>query len=160
MVPLDAALHAGRCSLDEVSAALVGPSRSTRLRARAEQLLARADPACESVGETRTRLLLMDVGFAVRSQVEVREGARLVGRVDFLVGDKVVVEFDGALKYGGVEGRAALVAEKRREDALRSLGYTVVRVTWADLADPAPVVARIRRALSGSYARGADVPAS
>ncbi len=26
--------------------------------------------------------------------------------------------------------------EKRREDALRSLGYRVVRLTWADLTDP------------------------
>ncbi|HSF98898.1 MAG TPA: hypothetical protein VLA55_09415 [Ornithinibacter sp.] len=34
-------------------------------------------------------------------------------------------------------------------DALRALGYVVVRVTWADLASPATVIAQIRRALAG-----------
>jgi acyl dehydratase len=47
----------------------------------------------------------------------------LVGRVDLLVGARVVVEFDRAVKYGGAEWRAALIAEKRREDALRVLGF-------------------------------------
>ena len=53
------------------------------------------------------------------------------------------------MKYDGADGRAALVAEKRREDALRALGYVVVRVTWADLASPARVIAQIRRAMAG-----------
>lgn len=64
-----------------------------------------------------------------------------MARVDFLFREKrLIVEFDGAMKYGGAEGRAALVAEKRREDALRRLGYRVVRLTWADLRDPARVL--------------------
>jgi len=47
-----------------------------------------------------------------------------------------VVEFDGAVKYAGADGRAALVAEKLREDRLRALGYEVVRIVWSDLARP------------------------
>jgi len=74
-------------------------------------------------------------------QVEIRDSqGRLVGRVDFLFrAAAVIVEFDGAVKYAGAEGREALVREKRREDALRVMGYRVVRLVWADLADPARV---------------------
>lgn len=161
LVPLDAALHRGRCHIDEVSTALDARCTTARLRARGHQLVLRADPACESVGETRTRLLLTDHGLPVRSQVELcDELGGLVGRVDLLVGEQVIVEFDGAVKYEGVEGRAALVAEKRREDALRALGHVVVRVTWADLASPARVIAQIRRAMAGLSARDGRVSAS
>ena len=96
IVPLDAALHRDRCSLDEMALALEARCTTRRLRARGEQLVQRADPASESVGETRTRVLLTDHGFRVRSQVPVHdEVGALVGRVDLLVGQRVVVEFDG-----------------------------------------------------------------
>lgn len=71
-------------------------------------------------------------------QVDIhgRTGA-FIARVDFLFrAARVVVEFDGAVKYAGADGRDALVREKRREDALRALGYRVVRLTWADLRRP------------------------
>ena len=71
-----------------------------------------------------------------------------------------MVEFDGAVKYAGADGREALVREKRREDALRAMGYEVVRVTWADLTHPEVVVALVRRALARSAARGRDVAVS
>lgn len=161
LVPLDAALHHQRCSLAEVSTALDVVCTTRRLRERGNQLIRGADPACESVGETRTRLLLSDQGLPVRSQVAIcDESGRLVGRVDFLVGERVIVEFDGAVKYDGKDGRAALVAEKRREDALRALGYVVVRVTWADLANPSKIVVQIRRALAGFSARDGSMSAS
>jgi hypothetical protein len=161
MVPLDAALHDDRCSLDDVTAALASVCRTPRLRSRANALVTGADASCESVGETRTRVMLTDLGLPVRSQVELRDHlGTLVGRVDFLVGDRVVVEFDGVVKYDGVDGRCALVAEKRREDGLRALGCAVVRVTWADLADPGRVVAQIRRAMTGSSAPDGRLPAS
>lgn len=160
MVPLDAALHTGRCGLDDVSAALEPLCATPRLRRRGEALIGRADPRCESPGETRTRLLLHDLGFDVRSQVEVHDEGWLVGRVDFLVGEHVVVEFDGAVKYGGADGREALVAEKRREDALRRLGYVVIRLTWADLARPEWVAAQIRRAMTRTLSQGGETPAS
>ena len=75
---------------------------------------------------------------------------RFVGRVDFLFrAQRTIVEFDGLLKYGGADGRQALVEEKRREDTLRSLGYQVVRLTWRDLHDPALVA----RAIKDAFAR-------
>jgi very-short-patch-repair endonuclease len=72
-----------------------------------------------------------------------------VARVDFLVGDRVVVEFDGRVKYG-MDGRRAeddLWAEKRREDELRALGYIVVRIVWAQLERPDLVAQRVLAAL-------------
>ena len=82
--------------------------------------------------------------------MEIRdERGRLVGRVDFLFrAQRTIVEFDGLLKYGGAGGRQALIDEKRREDALRSLGYQVVRLTWRDLYDPALVRRLIKQAFS------------
>ncbi|WP_299440817.1 type IV toxin-antitoxin system AbiEi family antitoxin domain-containing protein [uncultured Phycicoccus sp.] len=161
LVPLDAALHRHRCSPGEVRSALDERATTARLRARRDALLRLADGASESVGETLTRLALVDAGLPVRSQVEVRDPAgRFVGRVDLLVGDRVVVEFDGAVKYAGAEGREALVREKRREDALRALGYLVVRVTWADLERPGAVVALVRRALTGLSATDGRLSAS
>lgn len=108
-----------------------------------------ADGRSESVGETRTRLLLRAVGFTgvvPQARIQHRDG-RVVARVDFLLAGRVVVEFDGALKYDGADGRAMLVAEKRREDLLRSMGYEVVRLMWADLADPAGVRRSVLAAL-------------
>lgn len=143
VVPLDAALHRG-----DVTALGLVEGVGDGERALMQDAVRRADPACESVGETRTRVLLQDLGHRVQSQVDIwdRRG-ELVGRVDFLVGSRVIVEFDGAKKYGGAEGRDALVAEKAREDALRALGYVVVRLTWADLDRPDVVGAKLRAAM-------------
>jgi very-short-patch-repair endonuclease len=110
--------------------------------------LRQAEGASGSGGETRTRLLLADLGHSVQSPVRIPDqtGA-VIARVDLLVGERVVVEFDGLIKYEGAEGRATLAAEKAREDLLRSLGYEVVRITWADLARPRRVEALIRATL-------------
>ena len=78
------------------------------------------------------------------------ETGTVIARVDFLFqAQRVVVEFDGAVKYGGAaqRGQMALIAEKRREDAIRRLGYVVVRLTWADLASPERVRALILAAM-------------
>ncbi|WP_109473765.1 hypothetical protein [Ornithinimicrobium cavernae] len=64
-----------------------------------------------------------------------------------LRGHKVIVEFDGLVKYAGLDGRRALAAEKMREDRLRRLGYAVVRLTWRDLDNPARVRSLIEAAI-------------
>ena len=106
------------------------------------------DGLAESVGESRLRVLLDDLRLpAPLLQAEIRDSlGRLVARVDFLF-DRwgVIVEFDGAVKYG--DGSSdTLIAEKVREDRLRDLGYQVVRVCSADLSRPEELLARIRRA--------------
>lgn len=156
LVPADAALHRGMCTMETIAGALGDRARTTRAKATAKQLLAHTDPVCESPGETRTRLLLrdLDLGEDVRSQVSLYDGdGDFVARVDFLVGERVVVEFDGLVKYAAGGGREAVIDEKRREDAIRALGYLVVRLTWADLERPGRVGALVRRALVAASAQ-------
>lgn len=153
VVAADAALHRGLCTVEDVQEAAERLIPGIRGRRRARTMVKNLDPTAESPGESLTRLLLGALGLPFRSQAEIRDPAGwLVGRVDFLVAGRVVVEFDGAVKYAGAEGRDALVAEKRREDGLRALGYAVVRVTWDDLHRPELVRSRVRAALSRAAA--------
>ncbi len=147
VVSMDGALHAKACSTEELTAAVaaLGERRGIALAREAVRL---ADGAAESPGESRTRVLLSGLDVAVRSQVDLRDAAGHIGRVDFLVGERVVVEFDGMVKYEGAHGPQALAREKRREERLRDAGYRVVRVVWSELRQPAAIVARVRAALA------------
>lgn len=146
---VDAALRAG-ADLAEVRA-IAATCRSWPGARTAGRAVALADPGCESVGESRTRLQLRAAGYAVRSQVEVRDAEGLLGRVDFLLdGLRVVVEFDGRTKYGVTAQDAVEVLwrEKRREDRLRALGLEVVRLVWADLDHPRRIEGLVRAAVA------------
>ena len=141
---MDSALHEKRCDREEL-ARLVA-ALPPRPRSAARRALDAVDPLAESVGESRTRIILADAGFTLRSQVAFEDRAGRVGRVDFLVDDCVIVEFDGLRKYAGADGQRALAAEKRREERLTRMGYEVVRIVWAELDDPADIVRRVRHA--------------
>jgi very-short-patch-repair endonuclease len=106
-----------------------------------------ADGLSESVGESRLRILMANHGLPKPSlQAEIRDQHhRLIGRVDFLLAPRLIVEFDGAVKYGDTAD--AVLAEKWREDRLRARGYRVVRASWADLGQPQATADRIRDAL-------------
>ena len=97
----------------------------------------------ESVGESRTRLILSDAGFRLTPQVELRNAVRFLGRVDFVVNDCVVVEFDGLVKYAGKDGKMALASEKDRESEITRLGYEVVRIIWSELEDTSAILDRV-----------------
>ncbi len=111
--------------------------------------LAFADRLSESVGESRTRVLMRDEGLPPpQLQVDFADAQGFIGRVDFFFPEyNTVVEFDGLLKYGD-DSREALIREKLREDRLRALGLEVVRITWQDLDDPSRVAAMIRSAFA------------
>lgn len=117
--------------------------------ATARAALAFSDPLSESVGESRLRVLMYTHGLPIPTlQAEFTDAVGFVGRVDFYFPDqRTVVEFDGFQKYDH-NTRERVIQEKLREDRLRALGLQVVRITWADLADPAQVVARIRAAFA------------
>lgn len=147
VVSADAALHEGLVTVDDLTAA-VARVRSWPHAARAAAMLSLMDGRRESVGESRCGVQLAFLKIDVEPQVEIRDAGRFVARVDFLVtGTNVVVEFDGKVKYGSGDP-AVLWQEKKREDALRRLGYIVVRVTWADLERKGGLARKIRRALS------------
>lgn len=144
LVPADAALRARLTSRDALARALtsfaghtgIGPVRAA---------LPHADPRHESPGETRTGYVLRLLGFELEPQLELVVEGRLY-RPDFrLKGTRVLVEFDGAVKYTDPR---ELFAEKQREDALRRAGWVVVRLVWADLAQPDRIRLRILDAMA------------
>lgn len=126
----DAALRRNLCTLEELEV-LAPQLRGTHGIGRVRWVIDNADPAAESPGETWTRLVLRGLGYAPRSQVEIRS-QDFLARVDFLLGETLIVEFDGAVKYQGPEA----MNEKRRQARLEALGYRVLRVVWDQLADP------------------------
>ena len=148
VVLADAALHDRLTTADRL-VAIVDRHRRWAGSPAATGAARFAHGSSESVGESRLRILMSDHGLPVpRLQVEIRDDSgELIGRVDFLLGEELVVEFDGALKYGA--NADSILAEKRREDRLRSRGYRVARVSWADLDHPAATAARLHRALRG-----------
>ncbi|MDO5502760.1 MAG: type IV toxin-antitoxin system AbiEi family antitoxin domain-containing protein [Actinomycetia bacterium] len=148
VVSLDAALHTGKVTEDDVAAVIERVAAWPRV-SRARSMLKLADGRRETPGESRTGVMLSFLGYDVIPQFQIfDQGGRLIARVDFLIkGTRVIIEFDGKIKYADDDG-TALFDEKKREDLLRSLGYVVVRLVWSDLNAPAAVDARIRRALA------------
>lgn len=154
----DAALHAGLTTLDQLREALER-RRDWAGAASAARVVEFADGRAESVGESRLR-----VGYARQGlpravpQVPVRTRIG-VFHPDLLIEELMVAsEFDGDIKYrpanasvtnpASVDRAAAAVvlAEKRRENALREAGVEVVRVIWAELDDEAALAEQVRAA--------------
>jgi hypothetical protein len=154
LVVADAALASGGTTSELLVAALASSAGSRGSRS-ARRVLRAADPRSESVGESRSRALMIDAGLSLPDlQVEVhRPDGLLVGRSDFGWREqRLLGEFDGRVKYGRLlrPGQApgdAVFEEKRREDALREEDWGMVRWVWGDLATPTALVARWIRAL-------------
>ncbi|WP_068156035.1 hypothetical protein [Rhodococcus phenolicus] len=113
--------------------------------ARARAVAGFLDARSESVGESLSRVRIEEAGLprpVLQHEVVVRDGRRC--RLDFFWDEAGVVgEFDGAGKYSD---RRDLVAEKLREDALRDVGFEVIRWNWAELDRFDVVVRRFERA--------------
>jgi len=119
---------------------------------RTQLVLRLADPRVESVGETRTVYVCWRHGIpAPVPQWEVLdEHGRVIARLDLAWPELGCwLEFDGRSKYlrsarPGETVADVVLREKRREDRVRELtGWRCLRITWADLADPASLAARI-----------------
>jgi len=151
VVSADAALRAGLVAQPELTSSIARSTRAPGIH-RARSMAAWVSAQRESVGESRCALALEVAGIRVVPQVEIRDTfGNLVGRVDFLVeGTTVIVEFDGKVKFDSGDPEV-LWAEKRREDRLRALGYTVVRITWADL-ERGTAVSKVRAAMLAAAA--------
>ncbi|QGF22767.1 hypothetical protein Rai3103_02675 [Raineyella fluvialis] len=120
-------------------------------------MTAYASPLAESGGESVSRAVLKEMGIPEPVlQYEIRTPAgEFVARTDMAwPQDRTVGEFDGALKYRrgastrDVDPGRIVYEEKRREDAIRGLGWEMVRWGWADLDDPEALAAHIRHALA------------
>lgn len=161
VVTVDAALHEGLLSREHLGQRLfdIAGTRGSRHAARVVRF---ADGRSESVGESRSRVVLAEIGLATPSlQFEVRKTAgAFVARTDFAwEQQRVVGEFDGRVKYGrllrpGQHPGEAVFEEKRREDAIRDEGWEVVRWTWPDLTDRPRLAERVQRAHDRGSRRG------
>lgn len=126
---------------------------------QARRTAAFLEAGAESVGESFSRVVVITKLLlpAPTLQYEVfDEHGLLVGRCDFAWPEqRTLGEFDGMVKYGrlrrpGETVQDAVVREKRREDALRDLGWQVVRWVWDELWTPQLIADRLERA----FARG------
>lgn len=126
---------------------------------RARQAIGLLDGRSESVGESASRVVLVQAGVPVpQLQYEVRDATgTLLGRSDFAWPEhRTLGEFDGRVKYSGQLGEATedvLFAEKRREDRLRAAGWELVRWIWSDLQDPTALARSVRQAFSRAARR-------
>ena len=125
--------------------------------AMASRVIEEADGRSESVGETLLRIAFMEIG-APRPEPQLQffteDGAEWA-RADFgFKKERVLAEFDGKRKYkvqpGADPEQAGEVVfrEKRREEALRDLGWEIVRFIWADLHQRRLIASRLADAFA------------
>ncbi|WP_259423220.1 endonuclease domain-containing protein [Cnuibacter physcomitrellae] len=93
---------------------------------RVAALLPLVDPGAQSGIESLCRLGLHAARIGARSQVQIDD----VGRVDFLVGDRLVIEVDGREHHAT---QAGFAEDRRRDLALAARGYLVLRLTYVQV---------------------------
>jgi Protein of unknown function (DUF559) len=122
-----------------------GAPGAERLRAALEE----ARPGVDSPMETPTRCILTRGGLPepeVNGEIFV-DGV-LLAQPDLMYRDaKVAIEYDGELHFTDLRQRAHDI---ERDERLRALGWTVIRVTAAMLAKPWLLVDRVRAALTAA----------
>ena len=118
----------------------------------ARRALEMSDGKAQSPKETHLRLILQGLGYVVVAQYAIEEDGRVFAYADFYIPAlRVVVEFDGRVKYLRADGQGddmAVYREKVREDRIRRLNYGVARIVSSDLATPALVDRRVKDAAS------------
>ncbi|WP_380158896.1 DUF559 domain-containing protein [Kineococcus sp. R86509] len=119
LVPLDAALAAGRVSWEDLDLAAKGMNRNDDRR----KLLAMADEKSGSPLESIGRYDLLEAGYSLQTQVVLDPA----GRVDFLIDDWLVVELDGRRTH---DDPVQFAEDRRRDAELTRRGFVVLRFTW------------------------------
>ena len=152
---LDSLLHAEHCDHD----ALISQFKVMQHWPGIRHLhipVRMADGRSASPGESRGRWLCWTRGLPppeLQYSVYDADGA-LLGITDWAwPEDRLLGEFDGAVKYGrllrpGQDPGEVVFAEKQREDLLREVtGFGMVRLTWSDYDVPTVTARRIERLL-------------
>ncbi len=153
----DSALRTGQTTKQQLWEAFFRAEGSPGF-AHVRLVVGRSNALSGSAGETRCRAMFMSLGLpAPVLQYVVRDTCgEFVARTDFAWPELgLIIEFDGLQKYRAGSGDPAeiVIREKLREDRIREVtGWRVIRLTWADLAHPERVLARIRAALAGRAA--------
>jgi hypothetical protein len=154
VVAVDAALYERFVTREQLERRLLDIA-GTRGSRHAARVIAFADRRSESVGESRSRVVLAELGLSpstLQFEVTTSQG-RVLGRTDFAWEEqRLVGEFDGRIKYGrllrpGQNAGDAVFEEMRREDLIRDEGWRMVRWTWDDIRTRQALGARIKRGL-------------
>jgi very-short-patch-repair endonuclease len=95
---------------------------------RGRAALAAHDSSAESGIETLVRLALRRLGIRFRTQAKIHG----VGRVDFLIGERLIIETDGYEWHGS---REAFERDRERDLELVRRGYLVVRASYRRVVD-------------------------
>lgn len=148
-VVADAALHAGRTTVDQLLAwTRLNPRRHGIRKLR--RVVELAEPASESPMESRLRLALVLGGLPrPRVQVKVRDArGAVVGRIDlYYEAARLGIEYDGSTH------RDSLADDDRRQNALLVAGITLLRFTSRDVyRDPQSVLRQVRALLNETSA--------
>jgi very-short-patch-repair endonuclease len=139
----DSAMRARSVTLQQLKDA-VATHHGNRGYRRMRKVIAWSDPKCGSVLESAFRVLVLEAGLA-RPTSQVVIGT---ARVDFCwLALRVVVEVDGRRYHDPDDNRNA---DRRRDHALVSSSWRVLRFTWAEIVhDPDYVLRVLRAALAG-----------
>lgn len=130
----------------ELLKALLDEWRGLRGLGTARKAVELSRVGAQTALESISRFRLMSEGLDEPAlQVPFHDEQGVIGYADMVWHDlRVIGEADGLGKYAS---REDLIAEKRREDRLRALGWVVVRWTWDEIfRSPRAVAERIRRA--------------
>ena len=145
---IDDAMRCGVCAradLESIASSWRGGLGSGVVKQR----IGEADGVSESILETAARLTLADAGVPLPiPQLEVSSGGgEFVARLDGgYPRDRVALEFDGRSVH---DAPAAVHRDRRRQNRLAALGWTVLRFTWWDVVDdPKGFVSAVRAALT------------
>jgi very-short-patch-repair endonuclease len=117
MTAVDSALNNGIIRLDQWHRVLNLAAVETR------NTMPAAEWRCESGTETLTRIRLAPFRLPMRPQEQIPG----VGRVDFLVGERLVIEVDGAEYHTDPE---RFEADRRRDAVLSRLNFRVLRFSY------------------------------
>jgi len=93
---------------------------------RIRRLLDMCDGAAQAGTESLVRIRLTTLNIVVRTQVVIPG----VGRVDLLVGERLIIECDSRAHHTAASNYQE---DRRRDRAALAAGYLVLRVTYADV---------------------------
>lgn len=116
VIAADSLLNLGLVTLREIDSVL-------RNTARGRRQLERVDGSAESGTETMVRVRLRARGIDLRTQVPIAG----VGRVDFVLGDRLVIEVDGREWH---DEESQFEKDRARDARLVAMGYIVMRFTY------------------------------
>jgi G:T-mismatch repair DNA endonuclease (very short patch repair protein) len=140
---LDAMVRCGTVSVPELESLLGSKSRTWGIT-KVRRAVGLVDARAESPPESRVRVALVMAGLAPVPQYEVRSTGEILGRVDLAFPDaRLAIEYEGAYHFEDDQ----IVRDDARYARLRAAGWTVIRLSSADLRDLVAVVARVRTAL-------------